>query len=190
MLRQHPQNHYTVSGRQWPLTAPTADHVHWPDIAEALSKICRFNGHTQSFYSVAQHCCLVADILPLNERLFGLLHDAHEAFLGDVTSPLKMALAKLGAKAAFDDLAAITDQAIYTAAGLEFPVPLAIKSRVKSADLLTLATERRDILSDNKSVDWGCLPDPLPKQIKPWPWPKAMEQFMDRLDRYPAKGSF
>lgn len=60
-------------------------------IASALSHINRFNGHVGA-YSVAQHCTLVALELPRELRLPGLLHDASEAYLGDVTSPLKAML--------------------------------------------------------------------------------------------------
>ena len=60
-------------------------------IAKALSHINRFNGHVGQ-YSVAQHCVLVALELPKDLRLSGLLHDAPEAYIGDVTSPLKKLL--------------------------------------------------------------------------------------------------
>lgn len=60
-------------------------------IANALSHINRFNGHVGQ-YSVAQHCVLVAMQLPVDRRLSGLLHDAPEAYIGDVTSPLKSLL--------------------------------------------------------------------------------------------------
>lgn len=60
-------------------------------IASALSHINRFNGHVGQ-YSVAQHCVLVAMQLPKDLRLSGLLHDAPEAYIGDVTSPLKALL--------------------------------------------------------------------------------------------------
>lgn len=56
-------------------------------IAAALSHINRFNGH-QGQYNVAQHCVLVSRMLPDEWKLSGLLHDATEAYLGDVTSAL------------------------------------------------------------------------------------------------------
>jgi hypothetical protein len=73
----------TAQGCAYPLLGPSPSDIDWRAIAEALSKICRFNGHTTHFYSVAQHCALVADMLAPDLRLHGLLHDAHEAFIGD-----------------------------------------------------------------------------------------------------------
>ncbi len=173
----------TASGRSWVLTAPTPDQVYWPDVAESLAKICRFNGHSTAFYSVAQHCCLVADMLPPQYRLYGLLHDAHESVLGDITSPVKAVLKNLGANGAFDYLAEITDKAVFEAAGLPAPMPEDVAAAVKHADLTLLATERRDLLAPCREP-WAPMPDPLPEYIKPWAWPKAMEKWLTRLNRH------
>lgn len=66
------------------------------DIAESLAKTARFRGHTRGFYSVAEHSCLVATLAardghPEIVKRACLLHDAHEAYTGDVPSPLKWA---------------------------------------------------------------------------------------------------
>ncbi|MBF0612521.1 MAG: hypothetical protein HQL55_15470, partial [Magnetococcales bacterium] len=74
----------TFTGRQfWPL-APVLEHIHVQDIAHALSLLCRFNGHCQKFYSVAEHSLHVATILPPELAGWGLLHDASEAYLADL----------------------------------------------------------------------------------------------------------
>lgn len=174
----------TASGRAYPLVGPEAAHVYWPDVAESLAKLCRFNGHIPGyFYSVAQHCCHVADLLPLDMRGYGLLHDAHEAFLGDITGPAKQALKVLGAGDALDALETASDLAIFAAAGLPYPLPVHVRAQVKLADLVMLATERRDLQSAGPA--WGKdLPDPAKFKINPWPWPKAMEAFMERFERW------
>jgi hypothetical protein len=81
----------TSSGKLVNLHQPTEDMIDVQDIANALSKICRFGGHSSLFYSVAQHSVLVSAMcadLPKE----GLMHDASEAYLGDVIKPLKIIL--------------------------------------------------------------------------------------------------
>lgn len=79
----------TNSHRLINLLNPTEESINIDDIAHALSHICRFGGHCNLFYSVAQHSILVAHLVPEEYRLAALLHDAQEAYLGDVIAPLK-----------------------------------------------------------------------------------------------------
>jgi len=74
------------------LLNPTPDMIDINDIASALSKICRFGGHPNDFYSVAQHSVIVASLGPSYLCKEALLHDAAEAYLGDVIKPLKVIL--------------------------------------------------------------------------------------------------
>jgi len=82
----------TVSGVAFDLLDPTPEMVQLEDIAHALSRIPRFNGHTRSHYSVAEHSVLGCLLVPRELQTAFLLHDAHEAYIGDLTSPLKAAL--------------------------------------------------------------------------------------------------
>lgn len=71
---------------------PKPEHILIEDIAHALSQTCRFNGHTSGFFSVAQHSVFVSELVEAIKpeySLWGLLHDAQEAYVGDITSPLK-----------------------------------------------------------------------------------------------------
>lgn len=87
----------THTGIKFDLENPTVDMICLEDIAHALSNICRFTGHTYRFFSVAQHswnCSMLMRDLELgNEyRIAALMHDAQEAYIGDVSSPLKQLL--------------------------------------------------------------------------------------------------
>ena len=80
---------FTYSGTQFDALSPKAKDVHLVDIAHALSNICRFNGHTTEFYSVAQHSVYVMKCCSYDNKLHALLHNASEAYLSDIISPLK-----------------------------------------------------------------------------------------------------
>lgn len=86
----------TASGRAFDLVEPTAAMVHWPDVAEQLAKAPRFAGATAGvFYSVAQHSVHVARLVAPEWAPWALLHDAHEAYLGDDATPKKAALSRI-----------------------------------------------------------------------------------------------
>jgi uncharacterized protein len=166
------------SGTDVFLSAPTPDVIHIRDIAHHLSLINRFNGATDTPYSVAQHSVLVADLLlakkqPADVCLWGLLHDAHEAYLGDVTTPVKAALfGDLIWPTGWDDLTNGFDQAIQ----LKFSLTLTtIEHReVKLADVTAFATEWRDLMP-------GPCPlaaKPSPHRVKPLPWHRAEDMFI------------
>jgi hypothetical protein len=82
----------TATGKKVNIFDPELDEIDIEDIANALSKICRFNGHISDFYSVAQHSVMVSKMLrkcAKDIQRHGLLHDADEAYLCDIPSPLK-----------------------------------------------------------------------------------------------------
>lgn len=72
----------------WPLS-PRPEDIDIRDIAHALAMTCRFTGHSQKFYSVAEHSVRVSRIVPAQFALHGLLHDASEAYLCDLSRPIK-----------------------------------------------------------------------------------------------------
>lgn len=88
----------TFTGRRFYPLEPNPDDICIEDIAHVLSMICRFGGHCKRFYSVAQHSCLVADLVlgyhsrhaePPSLVLDALMHDSAEAYVGDVIRPIK-----------------------------------------------------------------------------------------------------
>ncbi len=87
----------TASGRRVSLVSPDPETICVEDIAHALGGICRYTGHTRRHYSVAEHSVRIASWLesegqPPAVALAGLLHDAPEAYLGDPSYPLKVAM--------------------------------------------------------------------------------------------------
>lgn len=84
----------TVSGCKINILSPDHNSINIDDIAHHLSLICRFGGMVNEFYSVAQHSLLVSYLAPDGLELHGLLHDASEAYLGDVIKPLKNVIGK------------------------------------------------------------------------------------------------
>ena len=166
----------TQSGTYFPLLAPESALYGINDIAHALANTCRFGGHTREFYSVAQHSVLVSSIVPPEFALEGLLHDASEAFVGDVALPLKQLL---------PDYKAIEERIqadISERYGLRFPFP----PEVKHADLVALATERRDLMPNEDT--WAIIEDIEPLKYGPQPLhpTSAKLMFLDRFDEVMA----
>lgn len=131
----------TYTGRSISMTEPDETEFHISDIAHALSQICRFGGHTRQFYSVAQHSVLVSWLVPVDYRLQALLHDAAEAYYGDMVQPLK----GLPSMRPYRDYERILQSRLFEAYGVS---PTAHSTAaVKHADLQMLATERRDLMA-------------------------------------------
>lgn len=152
----------THTGLRMDLECPKPEDVHMHDIVVALSRIPRFNGHTIEPFSVAQHSLLVLRILdslqpdgqpaPPDLRLAALLHDAHEAYIGDITSPVAMVLGR--------ELRLLKDRVQDTIrAAFEIPYRWDAETVIRHCDLIALATEKRDLMGP-EPFDWGPLPEP------------------------------
>lgn len=178
----------TTSGRRVTPLAMTEDQIHWPDIAGSLAKINRFNGCTTTPYSVAQHCCHVARILPPELRLHGLLHDAHEAYIGDVTRPVKAILQRMqSSDAPIEVLSRLLDGTIYTKAGLAWPLSEPVARAIARADDAMLVAEIAQLFPDTRESrqairEIGC--DPAPVAIRPMTWTDAADWFESDLKLY------
>lgn len=135
----------THSGKQFDFHNPTPDMVCIEDIAHALSMSCRFGGHTQYHYSVAQHSMNVALLVPQEHKLVALLHDATEAYIGDMVSPLKVLMPEFKKK----------EQQIWEVIAEKFGVPVEMDPIIKWADLQMLRVEREFLVP--KSEEWTCL---------------------------------
>lgn len=162
----------TVSGNYFSFVDPERSEFGIEDIAHALSNICRFAGHSCAFYSVAQHSVQVSMAVPRKFAFAGLLHDAAEAFLGDVARPLKQLLPD------YRRLEAQITPIVLQRFGLPRDLPPA----VKEADLLLLATEQRDLMPAHDD-EWALLRNvtPLEHRIRPLPPQWAKQAFLARF---------
>jgi 5'-deoxynucleotidase YfbR-like HD superfamily hydrolase len=185
----------TFKGNRFYPDEPRIDGIDIEDIAHGLAYQCRFNGQTAVFYSVAQHSLMVASLLPPALQKAALLHDAAEAYLGDVVKPLKRLLP------AFSRIEAGVTDLIAQAFGVDFGKPpvsqdeggpplaegCAVYRAIKRADLVALATEKRDLMP-NSTEAWSYLSGihPLPGVIQPLSPPEAKAAFLAAWAALPA----
>lgn len=130
-------------------------------IATATSKLCRWTGHCLEFFSVAQHCVFVSRNVPPEHALAGLMHDASEAFVGDVNRPLKWAM-ETASPGMFAEIEDRMHVALAERYGFQFP----FHESVHLADAVSIATEKRDILPKD-GIPWLDMPEPSPYQLRP-----------------------
>lgn len=162
-----------LGNRFYPLE-PRIDRVVIEDIAHGLAYQCRFNGQTQEFYSVAQHSLIVASLVPTDLRLAALLHDAAEAYLGDMVKPLKVLLPQFAA----------IEEAVTAIIAGTFQVDFSDYGPIKRADLIALATEKRDLMP-HSAERWNYLDGivPMPGRIVPMYPGEAKQAFLREFAR-------
>lgn len=158
----------TITGREHNLLAPPRDGFDLHEIAHALAHINRYTGHTVRPYSVAEHSLLCADMAHLCGHapvveLCCLLHDAHEAYCGDMPSPIKPLLGE--AWMLFEQ---VQQEALLQALGLNEAMS-EHAATVRRFDLVALATERRDLLPylRDRHRPWPVLDTPG-REVRPW----------------------
>lgn len=214
----------TNSARPFDLLNPRAENLITTDLAHALSLVCRFNGHCAHHYSVAQHSLLVAYIIEKEggtpeEQLAGLLHDGTEAYISDLTRPLKLLLIEAAKQRKNAWLGLISrhtlrlhvvadyaeqlrilttaerqgvsllldtyheiEQRIWLAIAERFHLAPELPESVKRADMIALATEKRDLLPEHPAT-WECLEGyaPLTERVVQLQPDIVRQQFHDRL---------
>lgn len=152
---------------------PRPEEVCIEDIAHALSHQCRFGGAVREFYSVAQHSVLVSRAVPQADALWGLLHDASEAYLVDVPSPVKKMLPDYR----------VLEQKVMNAICTAFGLQLAKPASVTEADMALLLTER-DALRNPPIEPW--IGEDTPRRFDiyytPWNPREAKALFLHRFE--------
>lgn len=169
----------TYTGRRFYPLDPRPSEVDALDIAHALSLICRYGGHVSRFYSVAEHCVLMSQAVAPEFALWALLHDATEAYVGDMVRPLKHHL---------PEYVAIEDgvmRAVATSFGLDFPPRLSglvrMPDAVKEADSRILLDERAELMR-TPAGRWECDHlEPLGVKVRGWDPLTAEVLYLARL---------
>ena len=158
----------TFSGLLFDATDPSPHDICLLDIEASLAKTNRFGGHTKAPYSVAQHCVLMSSRVPKEDRLWALLHDATEAYIGDLPKPIKNALP------AFEDM----EERIMMVIARKYDLPWPMPQSVKDADIRMLLTEARDLFDDHPGfTPWREGFEPYEMTIHPWDWKTAQDRW-------------
>lgn len=178
----------SYTGLALDLDAPTPEQFSLEDTAHSLSTINRYGGHAAWPMSVAQHSVKVAELVAATDptqALAALLHELEEPWIGDWSSPLKWLLRQHDSWAL--SLIAPIKRAGEVAFGL---APHAVDSvLIKSADLILLATEKRDLFGPSPRDNWGgstgfALPTPLDERCEEWDWRFAKRRFLQAFEQY------
>lgn len=147
----------TYTGRQFYPLDPRPEDVDVVDIAHSLSMQCRYNGHVQKFMSVAEHCVLVSRLVDPEHALWALLHDATEAYVGDMVRPLKLHM---------PEYRAVEDQ-VMVAIAQKFGIDPVMPPEVKDADSRILLDERAALLGP-PAANWNIAGEPFGVEIPAW----------------------
>ena len=156
----------TFTGKRLDLDPPDPSQIDIEDIAHGLSMLCRFNGQCTKFYSVAEHSIHVSHEINPKFALVGLLHDAAEAYLGDVPSPLKKQLCQFSK----------FEHQMEEAVGEKFEIDAELFSsrELKRADVQLLIDEKAVLMVDAPEVK-------DPSRIKCWGPDESKQQFLERF---------
>jgi hypothetical protein len=160
------------SGSWLDFYAPETSDFTIDDIAQGLAFQCRYAGQCRDFYSVAEHSLLVSEMVG-DDPLVALMHDAAEAFLGDITRPLKQMLHD------YRQIEARIQKAIFDRFGLSS----AANPAIKWADLRVLAAEQRQVMPPGTD-DWARRDgvEPAPIIVRFLPPEEAKRQFLLRFE--------
>jgi hypothetical protein len=161
----------TYLGKQfWPLD-PRPEDVFIEDIAHALSMICRYNGHCKQFYSVAEHSYYISCAVGKELAIYGLLHDAAEAYMADLVRPIKKSVP------GFVAIENLLEQVIMA----RFDLVLGKgKQAIKTADNAILTDEREQNMSSTPHK-WEESGPGLGVKIHCWLPPVAEQVFLCRF---------
>ena len=169
----------THSGIAFDYDSDDLSQITIEDIAAHLAKICRFNGACKEFYSVAQHSILVSEDLKylnysINYQLYGLLHDAAEAYIGDIVRPFK------------DEYMSNFENKLLSRilSSLELSEDryFLYKKAIKCSDNRMLLAEKHQLMATPQR-DWDFTGVASPIVIKPLTWKKSQKTFLTHYNK-------
>lgn len=162
----------TYSSTKFYPLEPRPEDVSIVDIAHALANVCRFAGHVSEHYSVAQHSVLVSKLVAPEDALWGLMHDAAEAYTGDLPRPIKRAIPQF----------AKIEERLLEVIAQRFNLTLPVPTGVWYFDNVVLAMEARDLFASGPVEQWtkALAVEPLPEKIEPWPEGFGAHRFLRR----------
>jgi hypothetical protein len=170
----------TFTGKAFYPLDPRPDEIDEDDIAHALSMICRYGGHTSYFYSVAEHCILVSEwvesVSGPYDALWALLHDAAEAYMGDMVRPLKRSM----------PIYVSHEETLLNTIAYKFGLGIEMPEVVHEADNRILLDERAKLMTMPPPHPW--IPDeqglePLGVSITPMHPARARSEYRLALSR-------
>lgn len=170
----------TYTGKEFYILDPRPEDICIEDIAHALSLQCRFNGMISQFYSVAQHSVHVSQLVPREFALWGLMHDAAEAYMGDIVTPLKRSIREIVKPIEMGLMKCVCERFDMEAGW--FPMPAV----VLGADQRMLLSEARDLLGP-QTRPWGVKAEPVEWKVEPWDAPFAEKAFLLAFDMLGGK---
>ncbi len=160
----------TFTGKFFDPINPQPEDVCIEDIAHALALTNRFSGHSTVPYSVAEHCVRMSYIVPIELAMDALMHDCAEAYICDMSQPLKQTPEMEGYRDIEDRVEHVCRKALGLPGWTHDP-------RIKEFDWIMVVTEGRDL-----GMTWwdsyGITP--LPEKIIPWLWVTAEHRFLER----------
>ncbi len=160
----------TYSGKRYYPLSPNPQDIDMEDIAHSLSLLCRFGGHVDRFYSVAEHCVVLSKWVAPENALAALLHDATEAYVVDLPRPVKHVLPQ------YKELEAV----VWDAIARKYNIDPILPEDVKEGDNRILINEHKTLMSRSETWTVDAL-EPLPVEITGWPPQDAEYMYIQRF---------
>lgn len=163
----------TISGRKFHFSPVDPEEIFIEDIAHGLAHVCRWGGHVEEFYSVAQHSVIMSKLTDAKFALVALMHDASESYIGDIVRPLKRMIPQYG----------VMEEQIMLAISVRFGFEWPMPEEVKVLDNAMITQEHNTLRGAQDRRVWDPtetygynIPD-----INPWSPNLAKKQFLKRF---------